>query len=83
MQVFKSFSGIFLFVGIILGLALVEEFLWETLVWNEYFSLNLTVSETLLQFLVPLLVVPQLTHYLLDGFIWRRPKKLVNFVRNV
>ncbi|WET51914.1 hypothetical protein PYS58_18450 [Chryseobacterium indologenes] len=83
MQVFKSCSGIFLFVGIILGLALVEEFLWETLVWNEHFSLNLTVSENLLQFLVPLLVVPQLTHYLLDGFIWRRPKKLVNFVRNV
>jgi hypothetical protein len=23
-------------------------------------------------FLVPLLAVPQLTHYVLDGFIWRR-----------
>lgn len=23
-----------------------------------------------------LLVIPQLTHYLLDGFIWRKPKKV-------
>lgn len=73
LKIFKSFSGIFLFVGIILCFALLEEFLWETLVWNEHFSLDFTVSEHLLQFLVPLLVVPQLTHYLLDGFIWRKP----------
>lgn len=76
MQLFKSFSGIFLFVGILLGFAFVEEFLWETLVWNEHFSLNVMLSEKWFQFLVPLLVVPQLTHYLLDGFIWRKPKKV-------
>ncbi|WP_288375326.1 hypothetical protein [uncultured Chryseobacterium sp.] len=76
MQIFKSFSGIFLFVGVILFFAFFEEFLWETLVWNEHFSLNVVVSEKLFQFLVPLLVVPQLTHYLLDGFIWRKPKKV-------
>lgn len=76
MQVFKSLSGIFLFIAVILGFAFLEEFLWETLVWNEHFSLDLTVSESLLQFLIPLLVVPQLTHYLLDGFIWRKPKKV-------
>ncbi|MDR6460317.1 uncharacterized protein (DUF983 family) [Chryseobacterium vietnamense] len=76
MQVFKSFSGVFLFVVIILGFAFVEEFLWETLVWNEHFSLNVMLSEIWYQFLVPLLVVPQLTHYLLDGFIWRKPKKV-------
>ena len=30
-------------------------------------------------FLVPLLVVPQLTHYVLDGFIWklRKPDETV------
>jgi len=76
LQVFKSFSGIFLFVGILLGFAFVEEFLWETLVWNEHFSLNVMLSEKWFQFLIPLLVVPQLTHYLLDGFIWRKPKKV-------
>jgi hypothetical protein len=76
MQIFKSFSGIFLFIGVILFFAFFEEFLWETLVWNEHFSLNVVVSEKLFQFLVPLLVVPQLTHYLLDGFIWKKPKKV-------
>ena len=76
MQIFKSFSGILLFIGVILGFAFLEEFLWETLVWNEHFSLNVIISEKWFQFLVPLLVVPQLTHYLLDGFIWRKPKKV-------
>ena len=76
LQVFKSAFGIFLFIIVILGFAFFEEFLWEILVWNEHFSLNLNVSLNWFQFLVPLLVVPQLTHYLLDGFIWRKPKKV-------
>ncbi|AZA79090.1 hypothetical protein EG347_16995 [Chryseobacterium sp. G0186] len=76
MLIFKSASGIILFIGVILGFAFLEEFLWETLVWNEHFSLDFNLSENFLQFLVPLLVVPQLTHYLLDGFIWRKPKKV-------
>ncbi|SMC79292.1 hypothetical protein [Chryseobacterium sp. YR221] len=72
--IFKSVTGIFLFVGVILAFAFFEEFLWETLVWKEHFSLNFIISETILPFLIPLLAVPQLTHYLLDGFIWRTPK---------
>ncbi len=76
MQIFKSFSGILLFIGVLLSFAFLEEFLWETLVWNEHFSLDIIVSEKWFQFLVPLLIVPQLTHYLLDGFIWRKPKKV-------
>ncbi|WP_027387176.1 hypothetical protein [Chryseobacterium gregarium] len=76
LSVFRSTSGIFLFIAALLGFAFFEEFLWEILVWNEHFSLNLNVSVDWFQFLVPLLVVPQLTHYLLDGFIWRKPKKV-------
>lgn len=79
MYIFKSFSGIFLFVALILGLVLMKEFLWETLVWNEHFSLNVIISESLLQFLVPLLVVPQFTHYLMDGFIWKKQKDYSRF----
>lgn len=75
-SLFKSTFGIFLFILVILVFALFEEFLWEILIWNEHFSLNLEVSISWFQFLVPLLVVPQLTHYLLDGFIWRNPKKV-------
>lgn len=73
---FKSTFGIFFFIAIILAFAFFEEFLWEVLIWNEHFSLNLNVSLNWFQLLVPLLVVPQLTHYLLDGFIWRKPKKV-------
>lgn len=75
LSLFKSTSGIFLFIFIILGFAFFEEFLWEILIWNEHFSLNLNVSLRWFQFLVPLLIVPQLTHYLLDGFIWRNSGK--------
>lgn len=75
-SVFRSTLGIFLFIAIIFGFAFFEEFLWEILIWNEHFSLNVNLSTNWFQFLVPLLVVPQLTHYLLDGFIWRKPKKV-------
>ncbi|MCJ8152423.1 hypothetical protein MKJ01_01445 [Chryseobacterium sp. SSA4.19] len=72
-SVFRSGFGILLFIAVILGFALFEELLWEVLVWNEHFSMNIKVSSEWFQFLVPFLVVPQLTHYLLDGFIWRKP----------
>ncbi|MDF2552152.1 MAG: hypothetical protein K0R77_1427 [Chryseobacterium sp.] len=74
LSVFKSTFGIFLFIAVILGFAFFEEFLWEVLIWREHFSFDFKLSETWFQFLVPLLVVPQLTHYLLDGFIWRNSK---------
>jgi hypothetical protein len=65
---------IVIFVGTLWLLAFVEEFLWHRgvgssrawLFGESYKSLNLKV------WLVPLLAVPQLTHYVLDGFIWRR-----------
>ncbi|MCE3077050.1 hypothetical protein [Chryseobacterium gwangjuense] len=76
LSIFQSSFGIFLFIAIILAFAFFEEFLWEVLVWNEHFSLNLSLSKNWFQFLIPLLVVPQLTHYLLDGFIWKNTKKV-------
>jgi hypothetical protein len=53
------------------------------MVWNEHqtvfklFSFLPQVNDqVLLSLIVPLLVVPQATHYVLDGFIW---KKKYNF----
>ena len=67
----KEFKGVFLYVVILLLIAFSEEYLWEILVWKEHFSFDL-VSFSNWQFLVvPLLTVPQFTHYLLDGFIWK------------
>jgi len=55
-------------------LALGEEWLWDAFVWHEHDALLATPALSLEQaapLLVPLLSVPQLTHYLLDGFLWR------------
>ncbi|MFT3794981.1 hypothetical protein [Flavobacterium sp.] len=68
---FKQWKGLVFYIAILLGIAFFEEYLWEILVWKEQFSLaDLQLFEW--QFLlVPLLTVPQFTHYLLDGFIWK------------
>lgn len=55
-------------------LAFAEEMFWDRAMWHERSWLfgspwNVGSLELLL---VPLLAVPQLTHYILDGFIWKR-----------
>lgn len=55
--------------------ALVEEGLWDHLVWHDhpqYFGASiLSLAAPVLVWVVPLLALPQTVHYLLDGFIWR------------
>ena len=62
-----------MFLAAVWALAYVEELLWDRGVWFErswlFGGWNLEAWRGLL---VPLLAVPQLTHYVLDGFIWRR-----------
>ncbi|HEY9713356.1 MAG TPA: hypothetical protein V6C72_07790, partial [Chroococcales cyanobacterium] len=67
-----------LFVGLLWMLAYLEEGLWDGLVWHEHTSIFLPFSflpaisdKALLSIVVPLLALPQSTHYVLDGFIWR------------
>ena len=63
------------FLVTVLALAFVEETLWDRYVWHDHpniFGHAPLVGETALAFLVPLLAMPQLTHYFLDAFIWRR-----------
>lgn len=56
-------------------LALAEEGIWDRLLWHEYeifFPVAAVfVSQLTLGFLVPLLALPQATHYLLDAWIWK------------
>lgn len=54
-------------------LAYLEELLWDRFVWQER-SWLFGVPSTLEShtWLTPLLAVPQITHYLMDGFLWRR-----------
>jgi hypothetical protein len=75
-----------LFFALLFGLAYFEEALWDALVWREHkelfhwlWSLPPVHDGPLLSLLVPLLALPQATHYVLDAFIWRvrRPKSEV------
>ncbi|HVE87706.1 MAG TPA: hypothetical protein VND93_32835 [Myxococcales bacterium] len=56
------------------ALAYAEEWLWDATVWRDHAglfpapALELTALHAVL---VPLLAVPQLTHYTLDAFLWR------------
>ena len=71
--------GLAVFLGLVALFAFLEEGLWDGLVWREHGSvftwfqqLPAVASPALLMWLVPLLALPQSTHYVLDGFIWRR-----------
>ncbi len=71
-----SNKGILIYIAILLALAFFEEYLWEITVWNEQFTIGGSgIFETWHFLLVPLLVVPQFTHYVLDGFIWKSKKE--------
>lgn len=62
------------FLGVLWLLAYAEELLWDCGLWHErswLFGSAWNIGNWD-QVLVPLLAVPQITHYVLDGFIWRR-----------
>lgn len=67
-------GGVLAFVAFVVIAAFLEEALWDRLVWHDrtwLFGEGGDVGAVLLTLLVPLLALPQLTHYALDGFIWR------------
>lgn len=71
--------GLLVFMLLIISLAYIEEGFWDGLVWREhgeafglFQQLPVVANEYALAFLIPLLSLPQMTHYVLDGFIWRR-----------
>jgi hypothetical protein len=62
-------------------MAFIEEGFWDAIIWNEHASifkifdpLKSVFNSTWKQLIIPLLIVPQLTHYILDGFIWKISK---------
>lgn len=73
-----------LFLLILVSLAYFEEGFWDALVWKErtalfplWSGLGPVTDVSTLSWIVPLLAVPQATHYVLDGFIWRFKKDAV------
>ena len=64
-----------LYLASLIVVAWIEEWGWDRFVWHERAGLfpgpDLTPSAAALALLVPLLALPQSTHYLLDAWIWR------------
>jgi hypothetical protein len=72
---FRLFArGPALFLFLLWVLAYFEELVWDRGVWHDrdWFFGNGWEIDGLKIILVPLLALPQLTHYVLDGFVWRR-----------
>lgn len=74
--VYKLLSANWLvFLATLWALAYVEELFWHRGVWHEkqwLFGGDWDWSRDIRTFVVPLLALPQITHYVLDGFIWRK-----------
>ncbi|MBN8688728.1 MAG: hypothetical protein J0M10_17040 [Chitinophagales bacterium] len=78
LQMLFSFRGLIVFIGLLFLFAFIEEGLWDWAVWQEHarvFNMSwlgeVSISPKALSFIVPLLALPQITHYILDGFIWK------------
>lgn len=70
--------GFIIFLALIFLFAFIEEGLWDMTVWHEHKIIftatnlpSVSLDDKMLAFLVPFLALPQITHYILDGFIWR------------
>ena len=63
------------FYGLLLVLAYAEEWAWDRAVWGAggvFWGPKLELGPSGLAWATAVLAVPQVTHYVLDGFIWRR-----------
>jgi hypothetical protein len=76
---FRWRAGWLVLVGGAIAFSFLEEAFWAGWIWRETYGifgaflrwLPPVQDPTLLALLVPLLALPQIVHYVLDGFIWR------------
>ena len=70
-----GFAG---FYAVVVVLAFGEELLWDRSVWHTHSALfggsanDADLGRVAKSFVVPLLAVPQATHYVLDAVLWRK-----------
>lgn len=80
LQYIFSKWGWILFYVIVFGMAYFEETIWDVFVYREhpdgfgwlYSTFEAVDDEQILTLLVPLLIMPQVVHYILDGYIWKK-----------
>lgn len=77
----KGVKGVLIFVMVVAILAYFEEAIWDGMIWKDHEALFpfMTTFDALsnpitVSIVVAALVLPQVTHYVLDGFIWRFSK---------
>jgi len=82
--------GIFAYISIILLCSFTEEGLWDSMIWKEHTSyfnwfgfIPVITSQALLAIVVPLLSVPQISHYIIDGYIWRLKEDQYSWKKDV
>jgi hypothetical protein len=73
--------GVLVCLSMVLALAFGEEALWDRMVWHEREWLfggagaRFELGTWAMALIVPLLALPQATHYALDAFLWRSKDK--------
>lgn len=77
-----------LFLGVLLLFGYLEESFWSGFIWREHLeifgfikSLPPVMDHDTLSWLIPLFTLPQATHYVLDGFIWKVKDSKANWQR--
>ena len=80
-------AGAPLFYATLVGIALVEEGLWDRWVWHDhpqFFGASvISPGRWALSLLVPLLALPQAVHYALDAFVWKVGPKNPTLARHL
>ncbi|MFM2385973.1 MAG: hypothetical protein RL660_730 [Bacteroidota bacterium] len=73
--------GVLIFLAIPVLFGFLEEGLWDAWYWHDqahlfkmFYGAKVLASKEFLQIAIPALLTPQLTHYVLDGFIWKVSK---------
>lgn len=74
--------GFILFYFLVFLFAYAEEGIWDALVWREHgeffswlYFFPTIESNQVLAFVVPLLIMPQVVHYILDAYIWKKKER--------
>lgn len=73
-RIFTRGRGLVVFLSTLWLVAYVEELLWDRSIWHDHewlFGGSFEIDKAAV-IIGPLLAVPQLTHYFLDAFLWRR-----------
>jgi len=79
-KISKKIKFLLILIGSILLVALIEEYIWNVFIYGEHLSFFNSIipyqfeelsSNWAIILVVSLLALPQQTHYLIDGFIWK------------